>query len=107
MVDRRQFMRGAALGALAFTVGGAQVLRRDDDAVGLGRAEAPAQQRMRVDEAEQTAERAAPDEHGEPKPLRDRKPHHEGAHPQGRDSRPPRTIAKGCRTANMPEPPEH
>jgi len=26
MVDRRQFMRGAALGALAFTVGGAQVL---------------------------------------------------------------------------------
>jgi hypothetical protein len=26
MVDRRQFMRGAALGALAFTVGGAQVM---------------------------------------------------------------------------------
>jgi hypothetical protein len=26
MVDRRQFMRGAALGALAFTVGGAEVL---------------------------------------------------------------------------------
>jgi len=26
MVDRRQFMRGAALGALAFTVGGAKVL---------------------------------------------------------------------------------
>ena len=26
MVDRREFMRGAALGALAFTVGGAQVL---------------------------------------------------------------------------------
>ena len=26
MLDRRQFMRGAALGALAFTVGGAQVL---------------------------------------------------------------------------------
>jgi hypothetical protein len=26
MVDRRQFIRGAALGALAFTVGGAQVL---------------------------------------------------------------------------------
>ena len=26
MVDRRKFMRGAALGALAFTVGGAQVL---------------------------------------------------------------------------------
>src|SRR2546430_9143649 len=26
MVDRRQFMRGAALGALAFSVGGAQLL---------------------------------------------------------------------------------
>ncbi|HLQ00877.1 MAG TPA: hypothetical protein VK143_01105 [Burkholderiales bacterium] len=27
-MKRRDFMRGAALGALAFTVGGAQVLRR-------------------------------------------------------------------------------
>ena len=46
-------------------VGGAQILRRDHQPVGLAGAELPAQQRVRVDAADQTAECAASDKHGE------------------------------------------
>ena len=52
----------------------------------------------------QAAECAAPDEQGEPGPLRDGNPHHEAARPlrRGPIPAPRRTIAKGGRRANMP-----
>ena len=60
----------------AGAVGGAQILRRDHQAVGLARNDVPADQRMAAQPAGQVAHAAAPQQHGQLDAFRHRKPGH-------------------------------
>ena len=60
-------------------VGGAQVLRRDQQVVSLAEGEGPVEQGMREDAAEQPPSEAARQEHGQSGLLRDRNARHRGA----------------------------
>src|SRR5262249_51235651 len=57
-------------------VGGAQILRRDEQPVGPGRGEAPADEGMRVQPRQGNHEGAARHEPGEPSTLRDQSAGH-------------------------------
>ncbi len=65
--------------ARAGCVGRAQILRRDDEAVGLAEGERPVDDRMGRDAAHDPANEAARQEHGQSGTFRDRNARHRGA----------------------------
>ncbi len=79
-----------------------QVLRRDDDTVGLGEGKRPVEDRMRGDAAGKPAKEATRQDHGQLCPFRDRNARHRGANspPYGRFHPRNGNIAKGRAVAN-------
>ena len=73
-------------------IGGAQVLRRDQQAVGAGRKEVPAKQRVSVEPGQEGAERAARRKQREPRTLDDG--------PPGNDQAPPLHLDRCSRCAH-------